>query len=195
MCICAFEKNINHFGTISAVIGSYVFSLYTDSQQNMHTQKARTLNYDSIVLLCVSNAHMCVYSKCGLEFRVQMEMDTVNHVGLLLIPPPTQPLPLHILTFRVQTSTQMSIHSLRVKLQPAKGPAPAQRGQERTQRSRLSWLSALRLFVDVCFLLLDTFISAVSVCLGKTKMDSSTSVEVWVKREERKWESAAGMSV
>lgn len=144
--------------------------------------------WDSIVMLCVSSVRMCVYCKCRLEFRVQLEMDTVNHVGLLLIPPPTRPphslLPLHILAFRAQTSTQISIHSLRVSFS-------LQRDERRVRKDRKGQsVSDCRGSPPfVCC----RFVSAPhNVCLEK-KRGMCRSANEWVstseEREEklRKW--------
>lgn len=114
--------------------------------------------WDSIVSLCVSSVRMCVYCKCRLEFRVQLEMDTVNHVGLLLIPPPTRPTPpapplpppppyLSIQSTDINTD----LYSFAAcELQPAKRRETGQKGQERTERIRLSRLSAFCL-LPFCF--------------------------------------------
>lgn len=67
---------------------------------------------------------------CRQEFRVQLETDTADHMGLLLnLHPPPPYLPLHVLVFRAQTSTQISIHSLSAS-------SSMQRGERRVRKDR-----------------------------------------------------------
>lgn len=72
----------------------------------------------------MSNTRVCVYCMCRQELRRVQSSAGDGHGqshGPLLDPASLPSLPLHILVFRAQTSTQISIHSLSVSSSMARG--------------------------------------------------------------------------
>lgn len=87
----------------------------------------------------MSYTRVCVYCMCRQELRSVQSSAGDGH-GQSHAPPldpaSLSSLPLHILVFRAQTSTQISIHSLSVSSGMERGERRGQKGQERTERIR-----------------------------------------------------------
>lgn len=96
--------------------------------------------------------HKCVFTVCvgrSSEFNWRWTRPITWASSWTCLPPLSPPLPLHILVFRAQTSTQISIHSLSAS-------SSMERGERRVRKDRAYQIVlALRLlFVDVMFFFL-----------------------------------------
>lgn len=100
----------------------------------------------------ISNTQVCVYCMCRQEFRVQLEMDTANHMGLLLnLPPsPLSPSPPPYLSIQSADINTDLYSFAQCELQHGERREKGQKGQERTERIRLSWLLGCCLLM-LCF--------------------------------------------
>lgn len=100
-----------------------------------------------------SDTRVCVYCMCRQELRRVQSSAGDGHGqshGPPLDPASLPSLPLHILVFRAQTSTQISIHSLSVSSSVERGE---REGSERTGKDRAYQIVLVLglLFVLLCF--------------------------------------------
>lgn len=104
----------------------------------------------------MSNTRVCVYGMCRQELRRVQSSAGDGHGqshGPALDPASLPSLPLHILVFRAQTSTQISIHSLSVSSSPERGE-----GRVRKDRKGQSVSDRLGSSAFVCVVLFFGFV-------------------------------------